>query len=58
MMTLSPTAMPDMEMMRLASNALEPVTVMPAILYSLGVFEVNMPSSSGLTETWAETNWL
>jgi hypothetical protein len=33
---------------------------MPAIVYSLGTFEVNMDSNSGFTETGscAHTNWL
>jgi hypothetical protein len=47
------------------SNVLEPVTVIPAMVYSFGVFELKMASKSGSTDTgpvvsgitWAE-RWL
>ena len=62
MVTLSPTARPDIEMMRFASKALEPVTLIPAMLYSFGILELNISTKAGLTETgiesWAKTNWL
>ena len=62
MVTLSPTARPDIEIIRFSSKAFVPVTFIPAIMYSFGILEVNMASSSGFTDTgrvsiWAKTNW-
>ena len=62
--TLSPTARPDIEMIKFWSNDFEPVTLISAMVYSFGTLELKISCSAGLIETaglsiiWAFISWL
>src|SRR5580704_3151222 len=48
--TLSPTVSPEIEVSNASSRYLVPVIFMPAMIYSLGDFEVERASRSGSTD--------
>ena len=56
--SLSPMARPEIEMIKFWSNALAPVTVMPAKLYCVGTLELKISINCGLTETGTVSFWL
>ena len=63
--TLSPTASPEIDMIRFGSKDWLPVTEIPAMIYSFGGLLLNISISCGLTETrglsvniWAPANWV
>ena len=51
MVILSPIANPEIEMIKFWSNALAPVTVMPAKLYCWGVFVSKISNNLGSMDT-------